>query len=102
MNICCNLETCITKTKTFNDLCLNTSVIEIAGIINYCDHFHDSPTFEPRHYRDQSYRMFVLWQHGKLGKGNRVCPPACVVKAIGAKFPSADGTYTGYDSEADN
>ncbi|KAK3086150.1 hypothetical protein FSP39_014353 [Pinctada imbricata] len=98
MNICCKKENCVTKTNIFKDMCLNENVIEIAGILNYCELFHDSPSFKQSHYRNQSYRFYVLWQYGKLGKGNRVCPPACVVSAIRSKFPSVDGSYSGYDS----
>ena len=35
-------------------------------------------------------------QHGHLGKGKREVCPSCVVRKICAKFPSADGRYTGF------
>ena len=82
----------------FNDLCLKPHVIEVAGILNYVDHFHDDPDFAATRWRNASYRFFVLWMWGKLGYGNRVVVPSCCVKKIRQQFPSPDGRYKGYMS----
>ena len=47
-------------------------------------------------FRHAAYRQFVLWRFGHLGSGNRVVIPSCVVWAIRDRYPSADGTYTGF------
>ena len=98
MNVCCNHTVCITSQPTFHDLCLNPSVLEVAGVLNYCDQFHDEPVVQNSKIRNQAYRFFILWQFGKLGRGNRRCPPSCVVSRIRWKFPDSDGLYTGYES----
>ena len=98
MEICCGQTPCITETHTFSDLCLKHTVVEIAGILNYAEHFFDLPDLSPSKFRNQSYRFFILWQYGKLGQHNRKCPPSCVVLAIRKQFPSDDGTYLGYRS----
>jgi P2X purinoceptor 7 len=47
-------------------------------------------------FRHAAYRQFVLWRYEHLGSGNRVVIPSCVVWAIRDRFPSPDGTYTGF------
>ena len=94
--ICCQRTPCITTTATFNDICQKTNVIEVCGVSNYCDQFHDVPTYVPKDYRNQAYRFFTLWQHGRLGRGNRVPLPACAMGKIRWKFPQPDGIYRNF------
>ena len=51
-----------------------------------------------RQYRLVAYRHFLEWvlQGEKLGVGNRIVLPACVIKAIRSKFPSPTGQYRGF------
>ena len=51
-----------------------------------------------RQYRLVAYRHFLEWvlQGEKLGAGNRIVLPACVIKAIRSKFPSPTGQYRGF------
>jgi hypothetical protein len=98
MNFCCGHNSCITLTPTFVDLCQRTSVVEIAGVYNYADENHESAMVQGNFLRNQAYRFFILWQYGKLGKGNRRCPPSCAVVRIRWKFPSLDQQYKGYES----
>jgi hypothetical protein len=103
MNVCCgqNPSKCLSKSQTFHDLCLKPHTILVAGILNYADRFHDDPNYQTRFWRCEAYRFFILWQWGKLGRGNRVVIPSCCVFKIRTKFPSPDGVYTGYQSEAE-
>lgn len=77
MNLCTNHINCITTKYTFHDLCQRASVLEIAGVMNYCDQFHDDPIIENRVIRNQAYRFFILRQFSKLGHGNKVSTLLC-------------------------
>lgn len=102
MNFCCEQDQCVTLEQTFHDL-TKRSVLEIAGILNYCDKFHQVPDFTDNNkYRNAAYRFFILWQVGRLGRGVRVCPPACVVARIRQMYPRNDQNYTGYESFEDD
>ncbi|CAL8395173.1 unnamed protein product [Boreogadus saida] len=54
-------------------------------------------------YRLTSYRHFLEWilQGERLGRGNRLVLPACVVQAIRANYPTQDGQYRGYQETVD-
>lgn len=57
-----------------------------------------------RQSRLTAYRQFVCWmlRGDKLGKGNRVVIPACVVNAIRKKFPEPSEHYIGFRSAIEN
>ncbi len=98
MNFCCEQQPCLSLSQSFHDL-TKEIVLDVAGILNYCDHFHTLPDHtHPSLFRNQAYRFLVLWQCGKMGPRQRVCPPSCCVARIRYLYPSVDGTYTGYQS----
>ncbi len=47
-------------------------------------------------YRYLSYRSFVSWCWGLLGRRIRVIIPACVVLRIRSEFPDEEGHYVGF------
>ena len=98
MNFCCCQKPCVSKLQTFTDLCLNFATIAITGILNYATTMKDIPDYSPRFWRNQSYRFYTLWQHAKLPRHVRRCPPSCVVNAVRKQFPEADDGYVGYES----
>ncbi len=58
----------------------------------------DIPDYTPKCWRNQSYRFYTLWQHAKLSRHVRRCPPSCVVTAIRKQFPKVEGEYADYES----
>ncbi len=96
-NFCCNMQHCITKTTEFMTLCLNSENIGAAMPIYAFYKALDDVEFKATKFRNQSFRNFVLFQMGKLGKNMRESPPACVKTAIRYKFPVLSGQkYKGY------
>lgn len=51
-----------------------------------------------RTLRHTAYRQYVLWKFGRLGAGNRVVIPSCVVTKIRNNYPEPSGIYTGFRS----
>lgn len=99
MNLCCGHPSCITNRPEFRNLCLRHDVLEVANILNWSVRSHLEPSFRASTFRNQAYRNFVLWQHGRLGAGRRVVVPACVCRAIRIRFPEDNPlNYKGYES----
>ena len=94
------LETCITLNPHFPDMCLKKHILDAAYIQNrrYHGKFTDIKLISNKNYRFTAYRQYTAWVHyfERLGRGNRVCIPACVVQKIRETFPSEDGVYTGF------
>ncbi|XP_022171951.1 uncharacterized protein LOC111034857 [Myzus persicae] len=53
---------------------------------------------ENKTWRFICYKQFTHWINSwtAIGKGNRVCIPACVVQAIRNKYPENNGIYVGF------
>nr|XP_034300600.1 P2X purinoceptor 7-like [Crassostrea gigas] len=98
MNICCRQFPCITSKPEFRNLCLRHDVLEVANILNWSFRTNQDPSYQLSTFRNQAYRNFVLWQHGRLGAGRRIPVPACVCVAVRRRFPEASGQYRGYHS----
>lgn len=96
-NKCCARvpHQCITTTPLFPVLILDGNVLDIAMRYRE-DMMALNNTRNNESFRHAAYRQFVLWQHGRLGKGNRRVVPSCCVLAIRARYPSPNGIYTGY------
>nr|XP_019922745.2 P2X purinoceptor 7 [Crassostrea gigas] len=98
MNICCRQSPCITSKPEFRNLCLRHDVLEVANILNWSYRTNQDPSFSMSTFRNQAYRNFILWQHGRLGAGRRIPVPACVCRTVRQRFPEPNGQYTGYHS----
>ena len=98
--VCCRRSRgpCITVTAAdaLSLVCLNRVVLNVA-VKDRNDLFgrNDNPESNQT-LRHTAYRQFVLWRHGRLGAGNRIVIPSCVVWSIRGRFPSEDGQYTGF------
>ena len=93
---CCNRTMpCLSSTPLYHQLVLDVNVLDIAmryrEDVLVLDHPRNNENF-----RHAAYREFVLWQHGRLGQGNRRVIPSCCVLAIRARYQSPNGIYTGY------
>ncbi|XP_062574696.1 uncharacterized protein LOC134236500 [Saccostrea cucullata] len=98
MNICCRQSSCVTSKPDFRNLCLRHDVLEIANILNWSFQTNQDPSFCMSKFRNQAYRNFILWQHGRLGAGRRIPVPACVTHTVRLRFPQSNRQYTGYHS----
>ncbi|KAM7281035.1 P2X purinoceptor 7-like isoform X1 [Ixodes scapularis] len=88
---------CITKHPWFELYCLNRPVLDLAYVTMqyFCPLDAGNRTQEEK-YRYTAYHQFTWWVHKRLGRGNRVVLPSCVVCQIRQEFPSTDGTYRGF------
>lgn len=93
---CCKKKMpCISTAPLFHQLVLDGNVLDLAmryrEDVLALDHPRNNENF-----RHAAYRQYVLWQHGRLGQGNRRVVPSCCVLAIRARYPSQNGVYTGF------
>ncbi|XP_069110939.1 uncharacterized protein [Argopecten irradians] len=84
---------CILDHPGFNPVCLNVYVLETA-YYQYQQQYGGQHKTDEQRNRYTSYRQFVRWCWGYLGRRVRVPLPSCVVNVIHQKFPSP--TYTGF------
>ncbi|XP_043918790.1 P2X purinoceptor 7-like [Protopterus annectens] len=90
---------CITDHTDFEMACLTPLVLElILRSMHYVTRRSRSIQWTNRLYRVVAYRAYVLWifENRRLGRGNRVVIPACVVSRIRQKFPEDDNEYVGF------
>jgi len=92
---CCRLRTCVTRTDLFESTVLDLNVLSIA-ILNRSEMFVSSFDDSPASYRKAAYRQYILWKEGRLGRGNRVVVPSCVVWSVRTRYPAPDGQYLGF------
>lgn len=96
-NRCCTTipRPCISRTNLFRQLVIDGNVLEIAMRYRE-DVLVLNNIRNKQNFRHAAYRQYILWQHGRLGRGNRRVVPSCCVMAIRARYPSPNGIYTGY------
>ena len=99
--LCCRQapENCVSSMAHMQFYVLNPGVLRLARAA-WNDVFavddEQEPGVEQKQYRHAAYRQFVLWQHGRLGEGNRVIIPSCCVWKIRTAFPDPLGQYVGF------
>ena len=89
-NVCCRQSACITSTDLFESTVLDINVLSIA-IVNRSDTFVEPVDYSPASYRKTTYRQFILWREGYLGRGNRKVVPSCVIWSVQNRYPAPDG-----------
>ena len=77
---------CISRTNLFQQPIIDAIVLELA--VRYReDVLVLKNVRNNKNFRHAAYRQYVLWQHGKLERGNRRVVPNCCVLAIRARYP---------------
>ena len=94
-NKCCRRRSCISLTRRFEKLCLDTEYLRLSAR-NVGEIRNDREDNSTRAFRKQAYRHFIIDTHGYLGKGNRRVAPSCVVCRIRRQYPSPTGVYMGF------
>ena len=96
-NKCCarTRRPCVSRQALFNQIVLDANILDIAMRYRE-DVLVLNNNRNNENFRHAAYRQFVLWQHGRLGRGNRRVVPSCCVLAIRSRYPSPNGVYTGY------
>ena len=93
---CCRRRLqCTSTLDLFQLVVLNGNVLDIAMRYREDVFALDHPR-NNENFRHMAYRQYILWQHGRLGQGNRRVVPSCCVLAIRARYPFPNGIYTGY------
>ncbi|VDI24238.1 Hypothetical predicted protein [Mytilus galloprovincialis] len=104
-----NLEDhqCITQIESFDKLILNPDVLALSFIQMMMfkrQRVRAPDQLNSRQSRLVAYRQFVclMLKGERLGKGNRVVIPSCVVRKIRDAFLDDDGDYTGFKLAIDD
>ncbi|KAK3727223.1 hypothetical protein QZH41_020360 [Actinostola sp. cb2023] len=99
-------DECITDHVAFENVCLDTWVLEVAGIglktkarKSYNAVLGRENPANSEYFRSIAYRQFVrlVWEY--IGAGKRVPLPCCVYNKIREKFRDTDDIYTGYEED---
>ena len=95
--VCCGLkpENCLSEAAEFAILCLDRMVLAVAAKFNNNTFALNKP-LNNNEARFASYRQFIFWRHGKLGKGKLKVLPSCCLWKVRDTFPDPNGQYAGF------
>ena len=77
---------CITETDAFESVCLNLHVLQ-AAIGTWNDTHQEERNLENINFRFISYKQYISWSFGYLGKKKRKPLPNCAIEKIREKYP---------------
>ena len=80
----------------FQLIALDENVLQVANLYRQDIFAYPEDVDRNKGYRHAAYRQFILWQHGRLGAGNRKVIPSCCVTSIRRKFPDPHGHHVGF------
>lgn len=86
---------CITMATAFTSVCLDRNVLKTA--LGSWREFRDEKLpLENKNFRFISYKQYIWWSYGYLGKNRRKPLPNCVIQKIREVYPEANGNYIPY------
>ncbi|XP_055359525.1 P2X purinoceptor 7 isoform X1 [Betta splendens] len=91
-----NPPSCMVDHPGLEPVCLNVYSLQKEFHIYRADYGRLPVRGINQRYRFLSYRSFVSWCWGFLGRRVRVVIPSCVVLRIRAEFPDGQGNYVGF------
>lgn len=86
---------CITKTTSFANVCLDKNVLK-AAMGAWREFRDETRSPENKNYRFISYKQYIWWSYGYLGKNKRKPLPNCVITKIRDIYPEQSGNYVQY------
>jgi len=79
----------------FHDVALNRNVLAV-GILSASDFYGNPVEFAPYNFRKSTYRQYIIFSHGYLGRRKRKVVPLCVLWKVRDKFSAPDNNYMGF------
>lgn len=96
--LCCGQlpENCFSRIRDFDLVVLDELILHVARTYRQDVLAVPNDNDWNRGNRHTAYRQYILWQHGRLGAGNRRVIPSCCVWRIRDTFPDPFGQYSGF------
>lgn len=96
--LCCGQlpENCFSRIRDFDLVVLGELILHVARTYRQDVLAVPNDNDWNRGNRHTAYRQYILWQHGRLGAGNRRVIPSCCVWRIRDTFPDPFGQYSGF------
>ena len=84
--------TCITQTTALANVCLDRNVLK-AALGAWREFQNEALRPENKNYRFISYKQYIWWCYGYLGKNKRKPLPNCVITKIREMYPEQSDIY---------